>query len=203
MFTGIIETLGEVKKITTAGSNKTFTIQSSISNELRIDQSIAHNGVCLTVIGQNEEAQTHSVTAIEESLRLTNLEHLIAGDIVNLERCMRLSDRLDGHIVQGHVDSKAQCLSVHEVDGSWEYTFKFDSKYADLLVNKGSICVNGVSLTLINPTVNTFQIAIIPYTHENTNFKNIQKDTEVNIEFDIIGKYILRKEALKKVPSQS
>ncbi len=187
MFTGIIETLGEVQSAKKDGSNLILTIKSEISNELKIDQSVSHNGVCLTVTELHPDA--HTVVAIDETLQKSNIGQVKTGDLVNLERCMQMNGRLDGHIVQGHVDSKAKCLNVAEVDGSWLFDYEYDSK-ENVLVEKGSICINGVSLTCFNITDNSFRVAIIPYTFLHTNFKKIKKNDEVNLEFDIIGKYV-------------
>ena len=190
MFTGIIETLGQVKAIREEGSNKHFTIASSISDELKIDQSISHNGVCLTVVAQSPG--THTVTAIEETLTRSNLGDLEIGSTVNLERAMLGNARLDGHIVQGHVDATCECVNVETKEGSWIYTFRYKPSPEHLLVDKGSICVNGVSLTVVNPVDDLFSVAIIPYTYEHTTFKGIQAGDAANLEFDIIGKYIAR-----------
>jgi len=194
MFTGIIECTGHIEQIETAGSNKTFWINSSISNELRVDQSLSHNGVCLTV-----EAITntlHKVTAIDETLKKTNLALLSIGAEINLERCMVMNGRLDGHLVQGHVDCTATCMAKKQLEGSWEFTFQFPTAFAHLVIEKGSICVNGTSLTCFNVTNNSFTVAIIPYTYNHTNIKQTEIGTLVNIEFDIIGKYIFRKSEL-------
>lgn len=190
MFTGIIETLGEVEKVVAEGSNLHFTIKSAISHELKIDQSVAHNGVCLTVVALDE--YSHTVTAIEETLNKTNLGHLKAGNKVNLERCMQMNARLDGHIVQGHVDQTAQCILVNELDGSWEYRFKYSSDTGNVTVEKGSICVNGISLTVVNSAIDEFSVFIIPYTFEHTNLHEVKVGDTVNLEFDIIGKYVAR-----------
>jgi riboflavin synthase len=188
MFSGIIETLGEVVDLEKEQSNLHITVKSDFTNELKIDQSIAHNGVCLTVV--NIKNENYTVTAIDETLAKTNLGKLNVGDNVNLERCLRVGDRLDGHIVQGHVDQTAVCVDVKEADGSWIYTFEYDASKNNITVEKGSICVNGVSLTVVNSLKNTFSVCIIPYTFEHTNFKNIKVGTIVNLEFDILGKYI-------------
>ena len=188
MFTGIIEATGEVIRKEAAGTNVTFTIQSAIAGELKIDQSLSHNGVCLTVISQNENS--YQVTAIDETLKKSNLGLLNPGDRVNLERCMAANGRFDGHIVQGHVDQTGVCTSVKEEDGSWLFEFAYDTATGNLTVEKGSICVNGVSLTCFNSEDGKFTVAIIPYTFEHTNFKEIKPGTTVNLEFDIIGKYI-------------
>jgi riboflavin synthase len=198
MFTGIIETTGKIIHIDSDGTNKTFTVQSPISKELKIDQSVAHNGVCLTVIDIDLINNCHRVTAIEETLNLSNLGNLNEDSLLNIERCLKLSDRLDGHMVQGHVDGTGECVSKNNMDGSWEYKFKYDPSFASLIVPKGSICVNGVSLTAINPILDEFSVAIIPFTFEHTNFKLLEPGDKVNLEFDILGKYLLRQDAIKK-----
>lgn len=190
MFTGIIENIGIVTALDKAGSNITFSIQSPISSELKVDQSVAHNGVCLTIIGV--EGDTHQVTAIDETLQKSNLKFLKIGDEVNLERCLKLNDRLDGHMVQGHVDQTAKCTERRTEEGSWIFTFEYSSENKNITVEKGSICVNGVSLTVINSQKNSFSVAIIPYTFEHTVFHQIFIGDEVNLEFDILGKYITR-----------
>lgn len=190
MFTGIIETLGEVVRIEKEGDNIHFTINSTLSSAVKIDQSIAHNGVCLTVVAIDEH--THTVTAIEETLQKTNLAYLKKGAKVNLERCMQMNARLDGHIVQGHVDQTAVCILAKELDGSWEYRFKYDVSSGNVVVEKGSICVNGISLTVVNATDDEFSVFIIPYTHEHTNLNGVNVGDMVNLEFDIIGKYVAR-----------
>lgn len=190
MFTGIIEQLAEIKKIEKEGTNVHFTLSSGIEGELYIDQSIAHNGVCLTVV--NIADGEYIVTAIHETMIKTNLGKLSVGDKVNLERCVQGITRMDGHIVQGHVDTTTKCLNVEEVDGSWYYTFHLPEEHQSLIVDKGSVCINGVSLTVVDPKDDTFKVAIIPYTYEHTNFHSIQSDSEVNLEFDIIGKYVAR-----------
>lgn len=195
MFTGIVETTGIVKRIITKGSNKSFIIESNISNELKTDQSVSHNGVCLTVEGVM--ADGHKVTAIEETLLKSNLGSLREGDMVNLERCMVMNGRIDGHIVQGHVDDTAFCSALLEKSGSWEYTFEFDPKFATLIIEKGSVCLNGISLTVFDVTRNSFRVAIIPYTFAHTNIQFVQTGSKVNIEFDIIGKYILRQKQVQ------
>lgn len=187
MFTGIIETVGEINQLTREGENLHIEIRSPLAQELKIDQSVSHNGVCLTVVEIKDKA--YVVTAIKETLEKTNLEALKKGSFVNLERAMKLGDRLDGHIVQGHVDGTAICNNVEEANGSWVYTFKYNNAEFRT-VEKGSITINGVSLTVINSKKVEFSVAIIPYTFENTNFKTIKKGSEVNLEFDIIGKYI-------------
>lgn len=190
MFTGIIETLGTVSDLYPDQGNLHLTISSNLAHELKIDQSIAHNGICLTVVAIADGL--HTVTAIEETLNKTNLGHLQKGDLVNLERCLRMNDRLDGHIVQGHVDQTATCTAFKELEGSWEYTFQYNATLKNVTVEKGSICVNGVSLTVVNSFENTFSVAIIPYTYEHTNLQQIKEGSIVNLEFDVIGKYVAR-----------
>lgn len=190
LFTGIIETLGEVTQLQNEGSNLHITIKSSISKDLKIDQSVAHNGVCLTVVNVREE--THTVTAIAETLQKSNIGSLKVNSLVNLERCMQMNGRLDGHIVQGHVDQTAICTNLEVERGSWVFTFQYDSNLGNITVEKGSICVNGISLTVVNSGFNHFSVAIIPYTFENTNLKNIKPNDTVNLEFDIIGKYVAK-----------
>jgi riboflavin synthase len=197
MFTGIIESLGIVENISLSGTNKEFTIFSSISNELKIDQSLAHNGVCLTVTAI--ENGRHQVTAIDETLQRSNLGHLKVGQSINLERAMSGLSRFDGHLVQGHVDTVGSVTEVIDKDGSWIFTFNFPEENEHLLVDKGSVCVNGVSLTVNNPTHNTFQVAIIPYTFEHTTFNHLNPGDSVNLEFDILGKYIARYAAAYKI----
>jgi len=195
MFTGIIEQTGVVKSITVKGLNKTFEIASAISTELKVDQSVAHSGVCLTV--ERIEGGSHYVTAIEETLKKTCLHNWEEGTIVNIERCMLMNGRLDGHIVQGHVDDKAICSEKVDHDGSWEFTFTFDKKFAHLVIEKGSICINGISLTCYNVTNNSMNVAIVPYTFTHTNMQSITVGDAVNIEFDVLGKYISRMQELK------
>lgn len=190
MFTGIIETLGTVKQLTTVKDNLDITIESTITNQLKIDQSVAHNGVCLTVVEINDDQ--YKVTAIKETLDKTNIGDLQINDIVNIERAMKLGDRLDGHIVQGHVDQTAICTEATETNGSWLYTFEYDPKLNNITIEKGSITVNGVSLTVVNSQKNSFSVAIIPYTYEHTNFKQFEIGTKINLEFDVIGKYVKR-----------
>lgn len=190
LFTGIIETLGEVTQLQNEGSNLHITIKSSISKDLKIDQSVAHNGVCLTVVNVREE--THTVTAIAETLQKSNIGSLKVNSLVNLERCMQMNGRLDGHIVQGHVDQTAICTNLEVERGSWVFTFQYDSNLGNITVEKGSICVNGISLTVVNSGFNHFSVAIIPYTFENTNLKNVKPNDTVNLEFDIIGKYVAK-----------
>ncbi len=195
MFTGIIESLGKVRSIESTGTNKTFWIQSPLSAELKIDQSISHNGACLTV--EEVQGDTHRVTAIEETLQKTNLDSWQPGVLVNLERCMVMNGRLDGHIVQGHVDTTAICLKRHELKGSWEFRFEFPGKYSHLVIEKGSICLNGASLTIFNVKRDRFDVAIIPYTFQHTNIGSITPGSSVNLEFDMIGKYVSRLLSLK------
>lgn len=191
MFTGIVESTAKVVAIKTEGTNKTFTLESKIGDELKIDQSVSHNGVCLTVV--KVEGNRYDVTAVEETLIKSNLGNLEEGDLVNLERSMPAHYRFDGHIVQGHVDQIGVCTYVEELDGSWLFDFEYDyDKTGNFTVEKGSICINGVSLTVFNVTEKSFRVTIIPYTFENTNFKHIKKGTIVNLEFDIIGKYLQR-----------
>nr|WP_068893247.1 riboflavin synthase [Pedobacter panaciterrae] len=190
MFTGIIETLGEITDIISEGTNRHYIVKSNLSNELKIDQSVSHNGVCLTVVALSED--THTVTAIEETLQKSNLNELKIGNKVNLERCMLMNGRLDGHIVQGHVDQTAVCIKRVELDGSWEYRFKYDSKNGNVTVEKGSVSVNGISLTVVNSEIDEFSVFIIPYTFEHTNLHEVNVDSTVNLEFDIIGKYVAR-----------
>lgn len=190
MFTGIIEATGKIDSIETNGSNKTFWISSTISNELKVDQSISHDGVCLTV--EAIEENKHRVTAIEETLSKTNLNNWKKNDIINLERCMQMNGRIDGHIVQGHVDAVATCIDVEKKDGSWEYRFQIPAEFTHLIIEKGSVCLNGISLTAFDIKFNSFKVAIIPYTYHHTNIKSIQKKSIVNIEFDMIGKYLSR-----------
>lgn len=196
MFTGIIETLGTVKSIEKDRSNVHFTIESPISSELKIDQSLSHNGACLTVVGL--AAGSHRVTAVEETLRRTNLGQWTEGTLVNLERCLAMGGRLDGHMVQGHVDTVAECTEALDMNGSWRFTFRYQPTPEHLLVDKGSVCLNGVSLTVVEPRDDLFSVAIIPYTWEHTNFKTLRPGDAVNVEFDIIGKYISRYLALYK-----
>lgn len=195
MFTGIIENTGLIKEITTNGSNKTFWVSSPLARELKVDQSLSHNGVCLTV--EEIKDGLHRVTAIEETLLKTNLGMLETASNINLERCMQLNGRLDGHIVQGHVDTTAACIDIISKAGSWEFTFSFDKQFAALIIEKGSVTLNGISLTCFNVTENQFTVAIIPYTFEHTNMNSINKGDMVNIEWDMIGKYVSRIQTLK------
>lgn len=188
MFTGIIETLGVIQEIKKDKDNLHITITSSITNELKIDQSVAHNGICMTVVAIHENLYT--ITAIGETVKKTNISYWKTGDIVNLERGMKLGDRLDGHIVQGHIDQIGNCIVAKETNGSWFYTFEYDKTLANITIEKGSITVNGVSLTVVDSGKNQFSVAIIPYTYEHTNFKTYKIGTKVNLEFDVIGKYV-------------
>lgn len=190
MFTGIVEEIGEVVETVQDNGNLNFKIRAKMTPELKIDQSVSHNGVCLTVVGL--ENPIYTVTAIKETLEKTNLGDLKAGQFVNLERGMQLGARLDGHIVQGHVDQTGICTEITEENGSWIYTFGYDSKLSNITIEKGSITVNGVSLTVVNSKLDKFSVAIIPYTYNNTVFKYLQKGDKVNLEFDVIGKYVKR-----------
>ena len=190
MFTGIIENIGELIGVEKKGENIILEVTCSFVSELKVDQSVAHNGVCLTVIEISDSS--YKVEAIQETLNRTNLGKLVSGSEINLERCLLPTQRLDGHIVQGHVDQAGECIKVVENDGSWEYYFKYDSSTGNLTVEKGSICINGVSLTVVESTNDTFSVAIIPYTQEHTNFHTFEVGTTVNLEFDIIGKYVAK-----------
>ncbi len=190
MFTGIIESLGKITSIKADRGNIDFTIESDISRELKIDQSVSHNGVCLTVTEKGDN--THTVTAVKETLDRSSLKKFSVDDLINLERAMKLGERLDGHLVQGHVDGVAKCIGMSVNDGSWIYKFEFDVKNEILLIEKGSICINGVSLTVFDIVENTFKVTIIPYTYDNTSFKELKEGDIVNIEFDMIGKYLAR-----------
>lgn len=196
MFTGIIETTGNITAVETSGTNKIFWITSPVSHELKIDQSVSHNGVCLTV--EEAEDGAHRVTAIAETLDKTDLGNWQQGDIVNIERCLLINSRLDGHMVQGHVDTTGICTKLVALDGSWEYTFQFPTQFAALLVEKGSVAVNGISLTVFKVSHDHFSVAIIPYTYEHTNMQAVKEGTRVNLEFDIVGKYVLRNAQLQK-----
>jgi riboflavin synthase len=188
MFTGIIETFGRVEKIERENSNINFTFSSSISSELKVDQSLSHNGVCLTVVKIIDK--NYVVTAIEETLKRTNLGALVLGDMVNLERCMPANGRFDGHIVQGHIDTTAKCIEINNLNGSWVFVFEYEKNKNNITVEKGSVTINGVSLTVVNSEENIFSVCIIPFTFEHTNFNKIQLSSIVNLEFDIIGKYL-------------
>jgi riboflavin synthase len=190
MFTGIIETLGKVEKLEQEGGNLHITVSSAITAELKIDQSVSHNGVCLTVV--SIDADKYTVTAIEETLSKTNLGELKVGEVVNLERAMLMGARLDGHIVQGHVDQTASCSSIEEKDGSWVYTFAYDPKLNNVTIEKGSITVDGVSLTVVDSKKDRFSVAIIPYTYEHTRFHTYKVGATINLEFDVVGKYVSR-----------
>jgi riboflavin synthase len=188
MFTGIIEDLGIVEALEQENTNLHLTIMSKLASELKIDQSVSHNGVCLTVIDLS--VSSYTVTAIMETLEKTNLNSLKLGDLVNLERGLKLGDRLDGHMVQGHVDQVGTCINVEAQNGSWIYTFEYNTSLGNITIEKGSVTVNGVSLTVVNSRDNSFSVAIIPYTYEHTNFHTFKKGTVVNLEFDVIGKYV-------------
>lgn len=190
MFTGIIETLGTVTRLQREDDNLHITIASLLSDELKIDQSVSHNGVCLTVVGL--APGEHTVTAIAETLQKSNLNELKEGSRVNLERCTKVGDRLDGHIVQGHVDQTAQCISIADQHGSWLYTFQYDPSRGNVTVEKGSIAINGISLTVVDSLSDRFSVAIIPYTREHTNLSEVNVGNSVNLEFDIVGKYVAR-----------
>lgn len=194
MFTGIIETTGTITKIEQNATNKTFRIVSSLSRELKVDQSLSHNGVCLTV--EDVSGDIYQVTAVHETLIKTTLRSWKEGDFVNLERCMQLNGRLDGHIVQGHVDATAVVSHVKDLNGSWEFTFTYPEQFAQLIIEKGSISLNGISLTVFNVTRTSFSVAIIPYTYQHTNMSQLRADDLVNLEFDMIGKYVFRKLSL-------
>jgi riboflavin synthase len=196
MFTGIIETLGTLTQKVKENDNLHLTVASSITNELKIDQSVAHNGICLTVVAINNDEYT--VTAIKETIDKTNLGDWQVGDTLNIERAMKLGDRLDGHIVQGHVDQTATCTAIEEANGSWYFTFEYDPSLENITIEKGSITINGTSLTVVNSKLNSFSVAIIPYTYENTNFNSFKVGTKVNLEFDVIGKYVKRIRDLRK-----
>jgi len=196
MFTGIIEDIGVVSNLKTELDNLHISIKSKVTSELKIDQSVAHNGVCLTVVDINNDEYT--VTAIKETLDKTSIGKLQIGDKVNLERAMKLGDRLDGHIVQGHVDQTAICTNVKEEKGSWVFTFKYDSTLSNITIEKGSITINGTSLTVINSKTDTFSVAIIPYTYKHTNFNTFKPGTVVNLEFDVLGKYVAKLFELNK-----
>lgn len=192
MFTGIIEALGTIQGVRQEGSNVHFTVQSPFAEELKIDQSVAHDGVCLTVVAVDAAAGTHTVTAIDETLRKTNLRTWAPGRRVNLERCLSANGRFDGHIVQGHVDLTATCESVEDQNGSWLYRFRHEPGPGRVTVEKGSICINGTSLTCFNSTDDGFSVAIIPYTYEHTTFQDLRPGDPVNLEFDIVGKYVAK-----------
>jgi riboflavin synthase len=190
MFTGIIEDTGVITKISSKKKNKVFWIQSSLFQELKVDQSLSHNGVCLTV--EEIIGDVHKVTAVAETLKKTNLNGWKVGDLINLERCLQMNGRLDGHLVQGHVDAAGICKTRKEKGGSWEYSFEFPKRFGHLIIEKGSVCLNGISLTAFNVKKKTFSVAIIPYTYEHTNINQVFPSSLVNLEFDIVGKYILK-----------
>ena len=190
MFTGIVEEIGKISNLNKSGNNLDITVKAEMTPELKIDQSVSHNGICLTVVEIKD--QEYVVTAVKETLDKTNLGLLKSGDMVNLERGMKLGARLDGHIVQGHVDQTATCKNIKEADGSWEFTFEYDPEIGNITIEKGSITVNGVSLTVVNSKKNEFSVAIIPYTYEHTTFKSLKVNDTVNLEFDVIGKYVKR-----------
>ena len=195
MFTGIVESLGKITNINVDRGNVDFTITSDISKNLKVDQSVSHNGVCLTVIDVKSGA--HTVTAVKETLDKSSLKNFTEGDSINLERAMKLGERLDGHMVQGHVDGVAKCIELNLNEGSWIYKFEFDKNWQSLLIEKGSVCINGVSLTVFGINDNTFCVTIIPYTFENTSFRELKPGDLVNIEFDMVGKYLSRFYQLK------
>lgn len=195
MFTGIVEGIGTIQEIASHESNKTFFIKSELATQFRIDESICHNGVCLTI--ESVSQALYQVTAIKETLGKTTLSEWKSGDIINLERSMMMNSRLDGHIVQGHVDGTAKCIKRESIGGSYQFDFEFDKKFAALMIEKGSVCLNGISLTLFNLGINTFSVAIIPYTFSHTNMKCLEEGMNVNIEFDLIGKYVNRLQSLK------
>jgi len=196
MFTGIIETLGALVEVKKDQENLHLTIESGLTNDLKIDQSIAHNGVCLTVVSKTNS--TYTVTAIQETCLKTNIGSWAVGDAINLERAMLLGARLDGHIVQGHVDQTGICTEIREAEGSWYFSFEYDSNLHNITIEKGSITVNGVSLTVVNSKANSFSVAIIPYTYQHTNFHSFKVGTKVNLEFDVIGKYVSRLHGLSR-----
>lgn len=196
MFTGIIESLGIIKELKKEHDNLHITVASALTSEIKIDQSIAHNGICLTVVAIHNDSYT--VTAIQETIVKTTISEWKVGDLINLERAMKLGDRLDGHIVQGHVDQTGKCKSVIESNGSWFFTFEYDKSLSNITIEKGSITVNGVSLTVVNSKGNEFSVAIIPYTYDNTNFKTLVIGSKINLEFDVVGKYISKLYALNK-----
>lgn len=195
MFTGIIESTGTIKEVIPKGTNCTFWVEWALSNKLKIDQSVSHSGVCLTIEAIN--GNLHQVTAIEETLKKTTLSKWKKGSIINLERCLQIGNRLDGHIVQGHIDCTGVCKKIKEVNGSWEYEFEFPKKFAGFVIEKGSITINGISLTLFKVRKKSFSAAIIPYTYHHTNIKNIKIGDKVNLEFDLVGKYLKRQLDLK------
>lgn len=190
MFTGIVEAVAEVQKITQEGSNKVFVLKTALASQFKIDQSISHDGVCLTVTMVDNDV--YSVTAVDETLKKTTLDNWVPGKLVNIERCMAADGRFDGHIVQGHVDQTAVCTNIETLDGSWLYDFSYDPAFGNMTVEKGSVCINGVSLTVFNSESHSFRVTIIPYTYAYTNFNQLKNGDTVNLEFDIVGKYIKR-----------
>lgn len=198
MFTGIVEQLGTVKQVISNDSNLSFWIESPLSGEFKVDQSVSHSGVCLTI--EAIEGNTHRVTAIQETIEKTNLKSWIEGSVVNLERCLPLNGRLDGHFVQGHIDATGNCIQKVDKKGSWEFEIEFPEKFAALVIEKGSIALNGISLTMFNVKHHSFTVAIIPYTFAHTNIQQIEEGSKVNLEFDIIGKYLQRNVSLKLSP---
>jgi len=196
MFTGIIETLGIIKEIEKDQENLHLTVESEITHELKIDQSVAHNGICLTVV--KIDRKNYTVTAIKETIDKTSIETWNVGDVINLERAMKLDDRLDGHIVQGHIDQTGTCVNIRDANGSWLFTFEYDATLNNITIEKGSITVNGISLTVVNSGLNMFNVAIIPYTYKHTNFNTFKIGTKVNLEFDVVGKYVSRLNELRK-----
>lgn len=196
MFTGIIETIGIIEEIQKDQENIHLTVASEFTHELKIDQSVAHNGICLTVV--NIDQKKYTVTAIKETINKTSIGFWKIGDVLNLERAMKLGDRLDGHIVQGHVDQTGICTDIKETNGSWVFTFEYDSSLQNITIEKGSITVNGTSLTVVNSRLNFFSVAIIPYTYEHTNFNSFKIGSIINLEFDVIGKYVSRLNELRK-----
>ena len=196
MFTGIIEITGIVRQVITDGLNRSFWIESPFSSELKVDQSVSHSGICLTI--EEIKDNQHRVTAIDETIQKTNICDWQAGSIINLERSLQLNDRIDGHFVQGHVDATGTCITKKQKNGSWEFGFEFPKKFAGLMIEKGSVCINGISLSAFNVKKKCFKAAIIPYTFDHTNIKEVQTGDAVNLEFDMIGKYLLRSLSLKK-----
>lgn len=194
MFTGIIEKMGTISDVLEVGTNRTFIIQSDLSSQFKTDQSVSHNGVCLTI--EKADAATHQVTAIEETLNKTTLSQWSKGNIINLERCLTFNGRIDGHLVQGHVDATGVCSEVRDMNGSWQYQITYPPAFAPLIIEKGSICLNGISLTAFNVTKNTFEVAIIPYTFHHTSIQYLQPGQSVNLEFDLLGKYLQRQQQL-------
>jgi riboflavin synthase len=197
MFTGIIEILGQITAVETSGTNRSFRVSSSVSNELKVDQSVSHNGVCLTV--EKSANGEHTVTAVQETLQKTTLGNWEAGQWINLERCLAANGRLDGHFVQGHVDTTGTCIDKKALGGSWEFRFEFPEKFAPLVIEKGSIALNGISLTIFDVTLNQFSVAVIPYTYEHTTMQYLRPGEKVNLEFDMVGKYVVRGREMKNI----